>query len=89
MGLPSNCPACGSGRPDVCQLLGHVYPVAYKATGEQLRVPPFATGVSPERWIITAVICNPADLKAWIAERDKPAPEKPRRRVFDTNPTLL
>lgn len=50
------CIACGSDRPDVCDMLGHSRSTEYKATGMQLRVPPWERGMSPAKWLATVRI---------------------------------
>lgn len=86
-----NCPACGSDRPDVCELLGHTYPVPYRATGAQLTVHPLAEGIPYGDWLKRASRPTQAEISAWqlsIAPREKIEPAKKPRRAA-TKPTLL
>ena len=41
----------------------------YKATGEQLRIPPWATGVSMAAWRATQPACSGRELRAFLAQR--------------------
>jgi hypothetical protein len=75
----SDCLACGHNRADICQLFGHVNPTAYTATGAQLRVAPFAEGIPFDQWQARQPVCDPADLRRWIAARERP-PETPARK---------
>ena len=77
------CLICGNDRADVCAIMGHVYPVEYKATGAQLQHAPDAKGIPYDEWAARRVLYDAADVKEFYrkleAEKDEPV-KKTRKR---------
>ena len=81
--LSSRCLACGNDRADVCAILGHVYPVEYKANGAQLQHAPDAKGIPYDEWIKRyGSSYDPAEVKEFyraLEVKVEPKPAKKRR----------
>jgi len=54
----------------------------YRATGQQLKIKPFATGLTWDQWIVRQRVATPKEIAEFMEKREKglEKPEKPVKR---------